>query len=76
MVDGGVLDDDGVLPSGLLELVVVVLLVDDLSVLVPLHLGVVGRDLDVHLDGVALLDLNVLKGLDKVDGFWKTMKDN
>jgi hypothetical protein len=47
VVHGGVLDDDRVLAAGLLELVVLVFLAQDLAVLVPLDLGVVGGDLDL-----------------------------
>ncbi len=70
-MDGRILDDDGVLAAGTLELVVVVGLAQDLAVLVPLHLRLLGGDLDLHLDRVPLLDLNILKSFNELDCFWK-----
>ena len=68
-MDCRILDDDRMLASGALELDVLVLLLNDLAVLVPFDLGVVGRHLDVQLNGVVLLDFDVLESFDEVDCF-------
>ena len=69
VMDCRILDDDRMLASGALELDVLVLLLNDLAVLVPFDLGVVGRHLDVQLNGVVLLDFDVLESFDEVDCF-------